>query len=229
MKIAAILLVTTIVILSSAGEIAAQDEDYDAYVWVPYSVVIALDVGIGIPSQPHVFSEQWNSSLPFSVSAGYAVFPWMEVLGTFTWGFWSISEIPAKAEIGVVGTEEVSGGGITTLVYGGMVKFIPLPKKRLTPFAEVGGGAFTATAKNLDVEDVLVNTMDDISGAMFQGGIGVEYAFNENWNVCTSFIWTVCLNGDFNPETLLLNIGEEAGTGGDLQYSTLKLGIKMKI
>lgn len=228
MKVTAILLLTALVLLSGAIEVIAQD---DSYVRAPYRIVFTLDTGIGIPSQPSVFSDLWNSTLPFTVTAGYAPFSWMEVVGTFSYGKWSISEIPAKDAIGHTGIEEVSGGAIATMTYGAMAKFMPFPNLRVLPFAVVGAGFFRASAEDLEVENVLVNKMEGVDGPMFHGGGGLEYAFNENWNVFTEFTWTVCLNGDFKPESLLLNVNQvvDPGAGGDLQYGALTLGIKLKI
>jgi hypothetical protein len=227
MKRTTVVLSIALIALTMAIPAMAQEEEY---VRAPYKFAIGVEGGVGIPSRPDAFNDLWNSTIPVSISVSYAIIPWVEVMGSFCYGHWGISEIPAKDRIRYVGVASISGGTIQTMYYGAGVRLIPFPNIRLMPYFEVGGGAFSATAENLEVEgNILVNSMDDVSGPAFSGGGGLQYAVNESWNVYTKINWTIGFNEDFNPENLVLSAGEEPKQGGKLQYGALVLGIILKI
>jgi hypothetical protein len=71
--------------------------------------------------------------------------------------------------------------------------------------------------------------MEAVSGPMFVGALGVEYAINPTWNVYTKFSWIIGFNEDFNPEILLVRDPADATSNGNLQFGTLVMGIKLKI
>lgn len=230
MKLTAAILITILTILPIANDAFAQEEE--EYLRMPYRVAITLDGGLGTASMPAPFKDLWNESLPASASIGVSVLSWLEVGGFFTYARWGISGIPAKRAIGYIGVAEVSGGAIQTILFGGIAKILPLPNSRLTPFAEVGGGYFKASADNLQIAEgaIINNEMEEVSGPMFVTSLGAEYNLNANWNVFTKFNWFIGFNGDFNPENLLRARNDPpATTGGNMQFGSLVLGIKFKV
>jgi hypothetical protein len=230
MKLTLAILIMGLVILPFANGAVAQEEEEEYMRW-PYRIVATLDGGLGTPSTPAPFKDLWNESLPATITLGVSVMSWLEVTGFLMYAQWGISEIPAKRTIGYVGIEAVNGGSIQTILFGGLAKIIILPNSRLTPFVETGGGYFQATADNLEIVDGGIdNEMEDVKGPTFLGSLGAEYNLNPNWNVYTKFNWALCFNKDFNPENLLRDLDDPpANTGGNMQFGSLVLGIKLKI
>ncbi len=227
MKLFAAILAILVVILPVANDALAQE---DEWLRVPYKFIFTVDTGMGIPGQPGVFKDIWNESLPFSVALGYSILPWVEVSGFFAFSYFGIPENPAKTQIGYVGPEEVTGGAVTTMWYGGLAKLIVLPNARLMPFFEAGAGLFKATAEDIEVIDGnFTNSMEGVNGPMFVGGFGLEHNINERWNVYSKFTWTIGFNDDFNPGLLLLRSGDPDTVGSSIQYGALLLGIKYKM
>ena len=230
MKYIAATILTTLVLMSAAATAFGQEEEEEQWSRYPYHFVLTLDGGMGIPMQPGVFKDNWNESLPFSVTFGYVVIPWVEVFGFFSFSSHSISENTAKDRMRYIGSEEINGGSIRTMIYGGIGKVIILPYSRLTPFVEAGTGLFKATANNLEViNGGINNSMEGVNGAMVIVGLGVEHNINETWNVYAKFDWVVGLNSDFNPGMLLRNRYSPPTVGGDMQYGMILLGIKLKM
>ena len=143
-------LIAALVLLTTATGVFAQEDDW---LRLPYRVAIAVDVGIGIPMAPTAFGNLWNSGLPASISVGYVVIPQVEIQGWLTYANWGISGITAQRETGIEGVHEITGGTITTLLYGAAAKIYPLPKSRIMPTVTIGAGLFTATADTLVVGD----------------------------------------------------------------------------
>jgi hypothetical protein len=227
MKLFTAILAIVVVILPVANDALAQETEW---LRVPYKFLFTLEAGMGIPSQPGVFKDNWNESMPFTAALGYSILPWVEVSGFFTFSSFGIPENPAKTQIGYIGPEEVTGGTVTTIWYGGIAKAIVLPNSRLMPFFEAGVGVFRASAEDIEVIDGgITNSMESVNGPMFVGGGGLEHNINERWNVYTKFTWTVGLNDDFNPGLLLLGPGDLDTTGSSIHFGALLLGIKYKM
>ena len=214
-------------LLTTATGVFAQEDDW---LRLPYRVTIAVDVGIGIPMAPTAFNNLWNTGLPASIAVGYVVIPHVEIQGWLTYSNWGINAISAQREIGIVGVHEITGGTITTLLYGVAAKIYPLPKSRIMPTVTIGGGVFTATAEDLVVGDNLqVNSMEDGDGPVLTVGVGMEYGVNERWNVYTGFKYIWGMSDNFAPANLLLSPGEDPVAGEDLGISIINLGILVKI
>jgi hypothetical protein len=216
-----------LVLLTFATGVFAQDEEW---LRIPYRLSIAVDAGIGMPLAPSAFNDLWNSTLPATVSVGYVVIPQVEIQGWFTYAKWSISSIPAQNAIGIEGVHEITGGSITTMLYGAAAKIYPLPNSRIMPTVTVGGGFFTATAEDLVVGDeLLVNSMEDADGPAFLVGVGMEYGINERWNVYTEFKYTLGLSDKFAPGNLVLGENEAPVEGDDFGMGLINLGIMLKL
>jgi outer membrane protein W len=190
-------------------------------------------MGIGMPLKPSAFNDLWNASFPISLGLSYVIIPHVEVKGWATYASWSISEIPAKDAIGLGGVTEISGGTITTLLYGGSAKIVPFPKSRIIPYVEVGGGYFQASGEDLTVthegQTDLDNSMPDASGPVFTTVLGMEYGFNERWNVYAEIDYYAGFSSDFAPGDLVLGPDEPPTEGGDLNIATVVLGLILKI
>lgn len=223
-------IVTSIVIallLPSANNAFAQEEEQ--WLRIPYRVTVSIDAGIGMPMNPSAFSDLWNTSLPATFSVGVVTIPQIEVKAWIMYASWSISGIPAQNATGIVGVYEVTGGTVNTTLYGGSVKFIPLPNSRITPIVEVGGGFFQATGEDLEVGEVLTNTMEDANGPAFLVGAGMEYGINERWNTYAKFNYSLGFSDKFAPGNLVLGPDSPRVEGGDLQLTSIIIGISLKI
>lgn len=228
--------VTVLLLLPAVDAAFAQDED----VWLrsPFRFGLSVTGGVGMPLGPGAFNDLWNSSFPATVSLGYVVIPYVEVRGWFTFASWGISEIPAMAALGVGDREtgeplkEISGGGITTIFYGGSVKLIPFPNSRMYPYLDIGGGYFEATADNLDVTQaehvIQSNSMKDVNGSALRAVLGLEYGLNERVDVITEFDYYVGFGSDFAPGDLVLQKNAEPTQGDNLLVGALVLGITIK-
>ncbi len=230
MKYIAATLLTAFVLMSAADTAVGQEEEEEQWSRYPYHFVWTFDGGIGIPIQPGVFKDNWNESLPFSVTVGYVIVPWVEVFGFFSFSSYSISENTAKDSMRYIGIEEFKGGSVRAMMYGGAGKFIILPYSRLAPFLEVGAGLFRASAANLEVVNGGIdNSMESVDGPLFIGGLGVEHNINETWNVYAKFNWAIGLNSEFNPGMLIRNRLDPPTAGADLHLGMIMLGIKLKM
>jgi hypothetical protein len=217
-----------LVLLTFATGVFAQDEEW---LRIPYRLSIAVDAGIGMPLSPAAFSK-WNSTLPATISVGYVIIPQVEIQGWFTYAKWSISGITAQNEMDLTieaGDEGVTGGSITTMLYGAAAKIYPLPKSRIMPTFTVGGGFFTATAEDIMVEGVPANSMEDADGPVFLAGVGMEYGINERWNVYTEFKYTLGISDNFAPENLILRENQDPVEGDNLGMGLINLGIMLKL
>jgi hypothetical protein len=226
-----VLLLASLMLLPFANTAFAQLEvDEEQWLRFPYRVTLSLDVGIGMPFNPSEFSDLWNSSLPATFTVGYVVIPYVEVRGWFTIASWGISGIPAQEAIGTPGVHDVQGGTITTLLYGASAKLIPLPNSRIQPSFEIGGGAFQASGKDLEVGTHHTNSMEDASGPVLQFAVYMEYGVNETWQVYTGFNYYIGFSDTFAPGNLLLSGPTDPQVEGDnLQFGSLVLGITLKI
>ena len=223
-----------LVLLPAVDSAFAQDEDWIRF---PYRVAVSLEGGIGMPLQPTEFNDLWNASFPLSFAVGYAIMPRVEVKGWITYAKWGISTIPAKEAIGVLGVTEISGGSITTLFYGVSAKINPFPNSRLMPYIEVGGGYFQSSGDDLTVTREgtgiytplsLTNSMADASGPAFLGVFGMEYAFNELWNVYTELDYYIGFDDSFAPGDLVRDQNDPPAEGGHIHIATVVLGIILK-
>lgn len=222
-------------LLPVADRALAQEEEWMRF---PYRVALTLEGGIGMPLKPSAFNDQWNASFPVSLGLGFVVVPQVELKGWFTYAGWGISEIPAKDAIGIAGVTEITGGSITTLFFGGAAKIIPFPNSRIMPYIELGGGYFQASGDDLTVDReeqgvypplTLTNSMDDASGPAFMGAFGMEYGFNESWNVFAEADYYIGFSDSFAPGDLVRGPDDPEVEGGDVHIAALVLGIVLKL
>jgi hypothetical protein len=219
-----------LVLLPAVDCAFAQEDEWLSF---PYRVAISLKGGIGMPLRPDVFNDLWNAAFPVSLGLNYVIIPHFEVKGWLTYANWSLSEIPAKDAIGIGGVTEISGGSVNTLLYGLSGKIVPFPKSRMTPYIELGGGYFNATGEDLTITQdgatVVSNSMESSSGPVFLGVFGMEYGFNERWNVCAEFDYYIGFTDLFAPGDLLRDTDDPPTEGSDLHIATVMLGIILKI
>jgi hypothetical protein len=230
MKRIVVIGLAALVLLPAVDRAFAQDEDWLRF---PYRLAVSLEGGIGMPLQPTEFNDLWNASFPLSFAVSYVLIPQIEVKGWVTYARWSMSEIPAKDAVGVGGVTEIAGGSITTVFYGATAKIIPFPKSRMMPYIEVGGGAFRASGENLtvsrDEQTIISNTMSEANGPAFLGVFGMEYAFNERWNVYAELDYYIGFTDSFAPGDLVRDANDPPAESGDIHIATVMLGIILKI
>ncbi|MDH3197211.1 MAG: outer membrane beta-barrel protein [Candidatus Krumholzibacteria bacterium] len=213
--------------LGAAGVARAQD---DTYFRRPHTIVVYADLGIAMTAAPGSFRDAWNTTLPFTLGLGYAPFAWLEVSGSFSYFSFGNNALESKRQIGYQGVQSVRGGGITTLQFLGRTRFIGIPNQRFNPFLEAGLGYFTTSAEELEIENVLVRSMDSVSGPSVSLGAGAQYALNDNWSAYTRFAWTINRNADFAPSNLVRPVGAPEVEGeGNQQYSAIVVGIMIRL
>ncbi len=214
-----------------AVPVAAQDDDIDAYLRLPYKFTLFIDGGLAVPASPGIFNDLWNTTLPFTVGVGYVVFPWFEIAGSATFAGYGINEIPAKAEIGLVSVEEIAGGGISTSTYAAVGRFLAFPSQPYNPYVEFGAGLYNASLETLVVGDnAQINEAEDASGIAFLTAVGLQYALTPVWSVYTKVNYQLNLGDEFNPDNLLREEDEEMIMGGDsMSWFAISLGLMIKI
>lgn len=204
----------------------AQEE---TYLRMPHRVHLFVEGGIGIPAQPGTFNHFWNTTVPVTIGVGVPVRSWLDINGAFTYAKFGLNSLAAKDRIGVVGTQEVTGGAIKTTMFWGSARFLAVPSARANPFFQVGVGAYNTTAEQLEVEGVLTNTMEDASGISVSGAMGIQYALGDVWSSYAKLQWTANLSDTFSPEDLLLQPGEApAESGEDQMFSAILVGMVLR-
>lgn len=235
MKCIFVIGLAALVMLPAVDDAFAQEDDWLRF---PYRVAVSLEGGIGMPLKPSVFNDIWNASFPFSLGVSFVVIPHIEVKGWLTYAQWGLSEIPARDAIGPIsppelGPTEIAGGSITTVMYGGAAKIVPFPNSRMMPYVELGGGYFNASADNLTVNlqstTLLDNSMEDSSGPVFLAVFGMEYGFDERWNVYAEGDYYIGFTDSFAPGDLILREGQPSTGGSDIHIATITLGLILKI
>jgi len=226
--IATVLIVTCLVF--AAGAANAQET---AYLRIPHHITIFLDGGIGVPATPQPFKTAWNTTLPFELGIGYAVFAWMDVNLVYSYAGFGNNSLESKRQIGYAGTQVVSGGDITTQRFFVNTRFLAVPNQRANPFVEVGIGQFKTSATNLEVEGVFVNSMPDTKGTTVSAGFGIQYALNEQWSAYTKFDWNFNLDSSFAPNDLLIDptSGQTPSGDGDgnQEYAAVLVGLLIRL
>lgn len=215
---------------TSFAQIGAEERE-EKYLQVPHRWQIFLDGGIGMPTDPGLFNDFWNTSFQFGIGGGIVIFPWLEVNGNFTNLSFNNNDIVSKEKLDYQGTADVVGGTIHTKMYYGSARFIAVPKQRTNPFLEVGVGAFNTKGDDLVVEDDTNprhNTMKSVSGMCVVPSVGVQYAMNERWGAYTKYTYAVNLNKDFAPGDLLLAPGDAPTEGGNQVISAIIVGLIAK-
>jgi hypothetical protein len=230
------LLFVALVVSGAASEAFAQT---DVYVRQPYKFTVSVESGLAIPNQPSEFSDLWNTTWPFSGGIGYAVFSWLEIGGGLTYGTFGISEIPAKASIGIVSTAAIQGGDITVVEYYGRARFIAIPSQRINPFGVFSLGTFHISHDNLDIAETtsgptatpaFSNSMEDVNGLHVSFGGGLQYAMDEIWVAYSKFSWVMNLNEDFEPKALVASPdGTDNISGDSMQYGIVSVGIMIRL
>jgi hypothetical protein len=207
----------------------------EKYIRLPHRFQILVEGGMGLPAEPGLFNDYWNSAFQFGVGAGMVILPWLEINGTYTSLSFSNNALESKGKIGYTGVEAVEEGSIHTTIIYGSARFIGVPKSRTNPFVEFGLGYFSTKADDLVIEgeeetdpEVLRNTMESVSGLSVIPAVGVQYSMNERWTAYTRYTYIMNLNEDFAPGDLLLPVGATEPTkGGNQVISSIAVGIMM--
>ena len=148
----AVLSLGLIALLASVLPASAQlggEEREEKYLQVPHRWQLFMDGGIGMPTDPGLFNDFWNTSFQFGVGGGFVIFPWLEVNGTFNNLTFSNNAIASMEKVGYTGTKAIEGGTIHTKMYWGSARFIAVPHARTNPFIEIGVGGFKTKADDL--------------------------------------------------------------------------------
>ncbi|HEX6790624.1 MAG TPA: hypothetical protein VF247_04870, partial [Candidatus Krumholzibacteria bacterium] len=181
---------------TSFAQIGAERRE-EKYLRVPHRWQIFLDGGIGMPTDPGLFNDFWNTSFQFGLGAGMVIFPWLEVNGTFNNLSFNNNHIESQAKLEYQGTEAIEGGTVHTKMYYGSVRFIAVPKQRTNPYVELGVGAFNTKGDDLVVDDPINprhNTMKSVSGMCVVPSAGIQYALSERWGAYTKYTYAFNLN-----------------------------------
>ena len=228
----AVLSLGLIALLASVVPASAQlggEEREEKYLQVPHRWQLFMDGGIGMPTDPGLFNDFWNTSFQFGIGGGIVIFPWLEVNGTYNSLSFNNNDIASMEKVGYTGTKPIKGGKIYTTMYWGSARFIAVPHARTNPYIEIGVGGFKTKADDLYIEGVVRNSMDNVSGMCFVPALGIQYAMNERWTAYTKYTYAVNLNKDFAPGNLLLPAGETEKTkGGNQVISSIAVGIMIK-
>ena len=233
----AVLSLALIALTASALPASAQlagDVREEKYLQVPHRFQIFLDGGIGMPTDPGLFNDFWNTAFQFGIGGGMVIFPWLEVNGTYNTASFDNNDIRSKEKLGYEGVADVKGGAVQTKMYWGSARFIAVPHARTNPYIEIGVGGFKSKADDLTIDDTqknfhLRNSMTPVSGLTFVPSVGIQYSLNERWNAYTKYTYAINLNSDFAPGDLLLPAGSTTKTeGGKQVISAIIVGLMIK-
>ena len=228
----AVLLLGLMAWVASAVPASAQlgvEEREEKYLQVPHRFQIFLDGGIGLPTDPGLFNDYWNTGFLFGVGGGLVIFPWLEVNGTYNSISFGNNSIASKDKLQFQGVPAVEEGAIHTTMYYGSARFIGVPRARTNPYIEIGVGAFKTKADDLKIEGVVQNSMTSVSGMCFVPAVGLQYAMNERWTAYSKYTYAMNLNADFAPGDLLLPAGSTTKTvGGNQIISSITVGVMIK-
>jgi len=231
----ALLFIGLVAVLANAVPARAQfgvEVQEEKYMQIPHRFQVVVDGASGLPTEPGVFNDYWNTGFQFGIGFGMAVFPWLEVNGNYTTVSFSNNAIESKGKVGYVGVQALEGGAVHTKTYWGSARFIAVPKARTNPYIEVGLGYFSTNADDLVIEGVLVppNSMEPVNGMCFLPAVGIQYAMNERWTTYAKYTYQVNLNSDFAPGDLLMPAGSTTPTiGGNQVISSIGVGVMLKI
>jgi len=228
----AVLLLGLVALLIRAVPASAQllgEEREEKYLQVPHRWQLFMDGGIGLPTDPGLFNDYWNTAFQFGIGGGVVIFPWLEVNGTFNSLSFNNNDIESKAKVGYQGVKGLDGGAVHTKMFWGSARFIAVPKSRTNPYIEVGVGGFKTKADDLVIEGVVQNSMAPVSGMCFVPCAGIQYAMNERWSAYSKYTYAINLNQDFAPGDLLLPAGSTTKTvGGNQVISAITVGVMIK-
>ncbi len=231
MKRYSAIIMLAITMFMVAGDVVAQDEDQ--YFRTPHRFHIFVNGGLGIPANPVDFKDYWNTTLPFSIGAGFPVpnVSWLEFDGVLTRAAFSTNHVKAKQRLNYLGVESVEGGSIKVLMYYGVARFLALPNLRTNPFLEIGVGGFSTSHTNLIIEGAIDNSMEDVSGIHTSIAGGLRYALNEGWSAYFKYQYVNNINDEFKPGDLILPIGADPASveGGNMQYGALLVGLIIRL
>ncbi len=231
--------VSTIAALVLATSAWAQTIPEQQWLRRPHRATLFVDGGIGVPIQPSIFKDVWNTTAPFTIGVGLAPLQWMDVNVVFTHASFGVSEIDAKREIAFLGVDEIQGGRIRTNRIMGTARFIAVPRARFNVFVEGGIGVFrtradalvdTGEPPNSNTKVTITNNMDDVTGTALLFAVGSQYALNDYWTTYLKFSWNINAGGGFAPGRLVLGQGETPGPpDGDMQFAELAVGMMIRI
>jgi opacity protein-like surface antigen len=228
----AVLSLALVSLLAAAVPASAQlagEVHEEKYLQTPHRWQIFVDGGIGMPTDPGLFNDFWNTAFQFGIGGGLVIFPWLEINGTFNHLTFANNDIKSKEKVGYQGKQALEDGAIHTKMYWASARFIAVPHARTNPYIELGVGGFKTKADPLNIETVVTNTMEPTSGMCFVPCVGLQYALNERWNAYTKYTYAINLNSDFAPGDLLLPPGSTTKTeGGNQVISAITVGMMIK-
>ncbi len=205
---------------------AQRTTEQPKYLRIPHRFQIFLEGGGAIPRKPGDFKEFWNSSFSFGIGAGVSVLPWLEVNGGFQHMSFSNDGLKAKSTLRYTGIKDVQGGTISTNVMYGSARFLAVPKSRTNPYVEMAVGYYKTTAEDIQIEDVLRNSMNDASGMTIAPSVGIQYALSDSWSTYARYTYTRNLSSTFDPGQLLQpTTGTHESTPGDQVIQAITVGL----
>jgi hypothetical protein len=217
------------VLTSAAQAQVGTPPQEEKYFRIPHKYHVYVELSGALPVEPGLFNDFWNSSFHFGTGGGITLIPWLDINGNFTYTSWPNNSTDSKSKIGFVGVPDVEGGLITTMTFSGSARFVGVPSKRTNPFAEVAVGYYTTSAEDIEIEGVLNNSMESVSGMMVAPSVGVQYAMADSWSAYAKVSYVLCLSDKFAPGDLLEPVGGgEPTQGTDEIYSTIGVGVMLR-
>lgn len=213
---------------SVRAQVGAPPEE-QKYFRIPHKFHIIVDLAGALPTSPGVFNDFWNSAFQFGFGAGVSVIPWLDVNGMFTYASWDNNSTDSKSKIGYVGVPDVEGGLITTTTFSGAARFLAVPNARTNPFVEIAVGYYSTSGEDIQIEGVLVNEMESVSGMMIAPALGIQYSLADSWSAYAKYAYIICSSSEFAPGDLLLpEGGGEPVQGEDEIFQTIGVGIMLR-
>ncbi|HET6347478.1 MAG TPA: hypothetical protein VFH88_00190 [Candidatus Krumholzibacteria bacterium] len=222
------LIAICVAVVPASAQFGTEEQEVK-YLQVPHRFQIFVDGGIALPSLPGLFKDYWNTAFNFGMGFGVVVFPWLEVNGTLNSISFNNNDIKSKSKLGYQGVKGLEGGAIHTRMFYGSARFIAVPHARTNPYVEIGVGGFKTKADDLSIENVVQNSMENVSGICVVPSVGIQYAMNERWSAYSKVTYAVNLNSDFAPGDLLIPVGSTQKTiGGNQVISSIVVGVMIK-
>ncbi|HKW13559.1 MAG TPA: hypothetical protein VJS69_03650, partial [Candidatus Krumholzibacteria bacterium] len=101
----AVLSLALVSLLAAAVPASAQlagEVREEKYLQTPHRWQLFVDGGIGMPTDPGLFNDFWNTAFQFGIGGGLVIFPWLEINGTFNHLTFNNNDIKSKEKIGYV-------------------------------------------------------------------------------------------------------------------------------
>ncbi len=175
------------------------------------STIFYVNTGLGIPSSPETFSDQW--SMGFTVGAGYgvALSPVLSIQGNVDYTRFSFDSQGFLSDLGLGGTGiEIDGAAATIITVMGNLKAGLQTEGNLTPYAVGGLGLFRISAGDVKVSGLGASTSAEGESEMRLGlglGVGVDVAFTPQYGLFLEGRYTVGFTEDNSTSFFPLRAG----------------------